>query len=223
MPTQADKGATFGEWTVVGQDPSKASRWLVTCSCGTAKSVDKWSITAGHSRSCGCLTRAATTARNIKHGKSGTALYKVWVSMRDRCLNPESKSYQNYGGRGISVHSSWGDFATFAEDVGPAPGNGYSLDRIDNSRGYEPGNVRWATRLEQSRNTRRTVNITYQGKTQCLKDWSVELGVAYSMLIYRISTLGMTVEEAFTKPSRYQRRSAAAQIEAIVNRVEVAA
>lgn len=198
-------GAKFGEWEVVGQDPSTTSKWLVKCSCGTARSVDKWNVQSGRSRSCGCLTKAATVARNLKHGESGNPLYRVWLSMRERCLNPACKSYRNYGARGISIHPSWDSFEVFAADIGQPPGEGYSLDRVDNSRGYEPNNVRWATRGEQSRNTRRTRNVTYMGKTQCLKDWAAELGVAYSMLLYRVATLGMTVEEAFTKPGRYRK------------------
>ena len=71
-----------------------------------------------------------------------------------RCLYPNSKQFKDYGGRGITVCQEWLRFSTFLEDVGVAPAPHLTLDRVDNNKGYEPGNVRWATRSEQSRNKR---------------------------------------------------------------------
>ena len=73
--------------------------------------------------------------------------------MKDRCDNPNHKAYHNYGGRGVTVCPQWYDFNTFARDVGPAP-RGLTLDRINNSGNYEPGNVRWTTPQVQARNSR---------------------------------------------------------------------
>jgi hypothetical protein len=78
-----------------------------------------------------------------------------WVQMLSRCYSPSHRAYKNYGGRGIRVYQPWRDFDTFFADVGPCPGPGLSLDRIDNDGDYEPGNVRWATPREQSLNTRK--------------------------------------------------------------------
>jgi hypothetical protein len=96
-----------------------------------------------------------------KHGQSysgdyrrpkRTSLYRAWVNMRNRCRNPRNPNYPYYGGRGIEILPAWDDFAVFCADVGPHPGAGLTLDRIDNNGHYKPGNVRWATRAQQSRN-----------------------------------------------------------------------
>lgn len=79
--------------------------------------------------------------------------FSAWRNMKARCLDPRHKSYPRYGGRGITVCERWvRSYPDFLADVGPRPATNMTLDRIDNYRGYEPGNVRWATRSEQQRN-----------------------------------------------------------------------
>ena len=96
----------------------------------------------------------------FKHGEGHfgkrTPLYRLWMSMRSRCNNPNQKDYPYYGGRGITVCKRWDSYKQFAADVGPHPGGGMTLDRKNNSKGYSPGNVRWATRMEQRHNRRDT-------------------------------------------------------------------
>lgn len=104
-------------------------------------------------------TRATPERLNhVTHGLANHPSYHRWFNMIDRCDNPTHAAYPNYGGRGITVHSPWHDVGTFLayldSELGPCP-KGRSLDRIDNDSNYEPGNLRWATRSEQSRNTRR--------------------------------------------------------------------
>ena len=92
---------------------------------------------------------------NFKHGRINTPEYGAWGSMKNRCLNPANANYPEWGGRGIEVHPPWiDDFLLFYRDVGPRPSPEHSLDRIDNNGGYEPGNVRWATKREQRHNQR---------------------------------------------------------------------
>lgn len=119
------------------------------------------------------------------HGMSRTAMYKRWRSMRNRCENPNAPVYKNYGGRGIRVCERWRDFELFAADMGPAP-SGCSIDRINNDGNYEPGNCRWATRADQNRNTRRVHLITHEGRTQCVADWALELGLSWTTARYRL-------------------------------------
>lgn len=91
------------------------------------------------------------------HGQSGknrTPEYRAWNNMRQRCLNSEHPDFKDYGGRGISISSTYDNFEEFLNDIGPKPGPNYSLDRIDNNWDYEPGNCRWATGTQQQLNKR---------------------------------------------------------------------
>lgn len=94
----------------------------------------------------------------IKHGgarwQNKTPEYRVWEGARNRCRNPNNRSYARYGGRGITFSAVFDDFAVFLAEIGPRPSPNHSIDRIDNERGYEPGNIRWATRSEQFFNSR---------------------------------------------------------------------
>ena len=126
-----------------------------------------------------------------------TPEYAAWLNMRARCLDDNTSYYNNYGARGISICEEWlGSFDTFLADMGTRP-DGHSLDRIDNSEGYSPGNCRWATRKEQQNNTRRNVLVVYGGRTQNIKQWSEELGINYRTLYQRIRCYGWSVEKAF--------------------------
>lgn len=86
------------------------------------------------------------------HGGKRTPEYKSWAGIIQRCTNPNNKNWNRYGGRGIRVCDEWLSFEAFIRDIGPKPGPEYSIDRIDNNRDYAPGNCRWATQTEQSRN-----------------------------------------------------------------------
>jgi hypothetical protein len=108
---------------------------------------------------------------SLKPGYGRTPEYKAWQDMKDRCHNPRSHAYRHYGGRSINVCPEWRkSFLAFYAHVGPRPGKGYSVERIDNDGNYEPGNVKWATTKEQSRNRRGCHFITYQGMTLTVSD-----------------------------------------------------
>lgn len=131
----------------------------------------------------------------IKHGKAGTTEHSIWTRMRQRCVNPKHISYPNYGGKGVTVCSRWDDFSVFLADMGPRPSPSHSLDRYPNPKGnYEPGNVRWATREQQQRNTSRTAMMVVDGRAVPICDIADAIGISAKTLGRRKRD-GWTTEE----------------------------
>jgi hypothetical protein len=125
--------------------------------------------------------------------------------LKQRCTNPKHKSYQTYGGRGISYSPTFdgaNGFANFIAAVGRRPSNKHSIDRIDNEKGYFPGNIRWVLASVQGRNRNNNRMLTFQGKKQCLEDWANELGISRSLIRARIDRLGWSVEKALSTQLR---------------------
>lgn len=116
-----------------------------------------------------------------------TRTYKSWESMKQRCLNPNAPDYPNYGGRGIGVCSRWKDsYTNFYNDVGERP-EGKSLDRIDNSKGYEPNNCKWSTATEQQENRRTNPRVVYNGHEITVVSLAKEIGIPAKILIWRLN------------------------------------
>jgi hypothetical protein len=138
----------------VENDRHKQARFLTVCDCGREHVLNGSSLLSGRTRSCGCLKREVTAqrlrARCLKHGMTGTAEWRAYCKAKQRCNNPHDKKYPRYGGRGIRFLFS--SFQQFFSELGPRPSPEYSVDRRDNDGNYEPGNVRWATRKQQSDN-----------------------------------------------------------------------
>lgn len=154
-------GQRFGRLTVVGYSHTNRNRksvWNCHCDCGNDCQV------AGErlvrlTRSCGCLIRETTASRNTTHGQRRSKEYGSWRAMKERCHNQNSEKFADYGGRGITVCDRWRySFEAFLSDMGDKPSPRHTIDRIDNDRGYEPGNCRWATPSEQRLNQRRVVS-----------------------------------------------------------------
>jgi hypothetical protein len=136
-----------------------------------------------------------------EHGLSKIPEYRVWVLMIQRCHTPGSKSFKDYGGRGIVVCDRWRySFKNFITDMGRRPSAGHSIERIKNGRGYEPGNCKWATRAEQGRNQRSNHLLTFRGETKVIADWAIETGLLSATISYRVLKLGWTPERALTTP-----------------------
>jgi hypothetical protein len=144
---------------------------------------------------------AERNRQRATHGMSHTPTFYTWRSMLQRCLNERCKDYARYGARGITVHSSWLDFAVFLADMGVRP-EGTTLDRIDNDGPYAPGNCRWSSAREQSSNRRTTRLLTFNGRAQTIAAWARELGTSRQTLRNRLEQ-GWTVEAALTVSVNY--------------------
>lgn len=199
FPFQDLVGRTFGRLTVTRllEKTRKGARWLCLCQCGATHSVYAGHLHNGSTQSCGCLRREVTSARYRKHGEGlagrRTPEYQAWAGMLDRC-RPGGVYYPR-----IPVCDQWQDYSTFLADMGRRPSPKHSIDRIDNDKGYEPGNCRWATIDVQSRNKRNNIFLEHNGERLCVKDWSRRLGVAREAIMYRLRR-GWSVEQVLTVP-----------------------
>jgi hypothetical protein len=130
-----------------------------------------------------------------------SAEYRAWQHMKERCSNRRVHNYHRYGGRGIKVCDRWQEsFENFFADMGPRPSSEYSLDRYPNPDGdYEPGNCRWATVRQQTRNRRTNRLLSYIGREQTLTDWCEEFDLVPSIVSTRLRR-GWTVERALATP-----------------------
>ena len=133
----------------------------------------------------------------VKHGMYGATEYNAWASIKARCYNPKNSGYCRYGGRGIKMYGPWiKDFQAFFDYIGRKPTPEHSLDRIDNNRGYEPGNIRWATKKEQCRNRRDNYLITICCQTKPLSEWAEIYGLPADTVTRRLR-VGYSVKDAF--------------------------
>jgi hypothetical protein len=185
-------GLRFGHWTVAAFAETRKSRryWNCVCDCGTLAIVCGRELRRGGSKGC-------IRCRNRTHGERARPEYVVWKKMRSRCQHPTNKDYRHYGGRGIGICDEWQSFSVFLQDMGSRPSSKHTIERIDNSQGYSRQNCRWATRVEQSRNTRRNHLLTFSGITQSIPDWADQIGIPAKALGQRIRA-GWSIERALT-------------------------
>lgn len=175
--------------------------YACVCTCGK-KIISPYSLLRSKkTKSCGCIKKEVTIDRNYKHGysvrKGKHPLYGTWMNMKNRCENPNYE-YKDYY-KNISVSSEWRDsFETFLKDMGEKP-KGYTLDRIDNTKGYSKENCRWASWYTQANNSRKNKIVTFKGESKTVAVWARELNLNYNKLLSRL-TKGWTVEDAFTIP-----------------------
>lgn len=200
-------GQVFGRLTVIqeaGVDTRGEKLWMCKCECGNIVNVLSSNLRTGHTKSCGCR-RSDKGTGNYRHGMYGTSLYKIWSNMIQRCNNPESTYYHRYGARGISVTPRWLKFENFYKDMGENP-KGYCLERIDNNGDYSLENCKWVSPKEQARNRETSVDITYDGRTQCVSAWEEELGFKHGTLWMRLYQYNWPLEKAMTEPVKSSPR-----------------
>lgn len=200
------QGETFGFLTVLEigptvQSPSGGTRrqWKCICKCERTVFADRQSLRTGNTTSCGCRKADAIARAARTHGLTRSRVYSIWRNMLNRCSNPSSEHWEDYGGRGISVCAEWYKFENFFASMGHPP-SGTSIDRYPDVDGnYEPGNCRWADDKEQARNRRNNRLLTMDGETCCASEWAERLNISRNTIIGRLRC-GWSDRDALTKP-----------------------
>lgn len=203
-------GQRFGRLTVksfAGQFAA-GSKWNCVCDCGGTSATLITKLRTGRTISCGCAKLEKFVDRNTRHGKARTPTFNIWAKMRRRCEAPADPAYPDYGGRGIKVCARWmvGEsgmhpFECFLADMGEKPSPLHSTDRIDNDRGYEPGNCRWATAREQARNRRSNRMVFVRGVEMPVAQACELLGLDHNFVNARLQH-GFSWERAISQPKR---------------------
>ena len=192
-------GAKYGRLVVIGPAPSNQisrgySLYAVRaiCDCGKEITVSEYKLRDGHTKSCGCLRKELAISRGDPFNKLHKKEYEAWRGMIDRC-SINSRAFKHYMGRGIIVCERWlNSFRNFYNDMGDHPGEGYTLDRTDNNKIYEPSNCQWATRHTQTRNQRNNKNVIINGVTMCQTDATRLLNVDAAMISKTVRKLNIT-------------------------------
>lgn len=206
-------GKRFGRWIVLEKTDDVNgvcnSKWKCRCDCGNEKTIQGINLIRGKSRSCGCFKTDICANRFRTHGLSNTKAYQTWESMIARCENESCYSYANYHKRGITVCPEWkNSFEEFYKHVSQLEHfgeKGYTLDRVDNDKGYMPGNVRWADNYTQMNNTSKNIYIELFGETKTLAQWVREYDIKYYTVLYRMRR-GWSAYDALTTPVKETKR-----------------
>lgn len=198
----------FGRLTVLSkldEVRKKAAYWICLCGCGNKTIAAAHHLRQGKKLSCGCLSdhiAPFSGEKNKTHGMDGSATYRTYYSMLARCKeNAVPSKRKNYWDRGISVCDRWKEsFENFLSDMGERPDGQMSIDRIDNDKGYEPGNCRWVHISDQSKNRRVCIFIEKDGVTRSLDDWAGIVGINRATLYSRIRDFGWDPVKAISTP-----------------------
>ena len=211
-------GKKYGRWTVVKETESIPRKdhagvkkaWLCQCECGNQKIVIQDLLLSGHSKSCGCLIKDTMKSLRSKPDsirKKYSRLYKIYLSMRARCNNPNDIHHKSYHDRGISICEEWSTFEPFLEW---ALNNGYqdylTIDRINVNGNYEPSNCRWATNSEQQHNKQNTRYYEIFGEIYRSDEIEGTFNIKRSTFLARVNRYGFTPEEAVTIPTRHRHK-----------------
>lgn len=200
MPTRNNLvGKRFGRLSVkrYADVSDGIMRYLCVCDCGEERVVRHGNLQNGASQSCGCSRRTEYTALRETYPEE----YQIWNGMKERCNNPNSTGYRYYGGRGIKVCQEWDDsFEPFISYIGPRPSPSHTIERKNNDGNYEPGNVRWATYVEQARNRSNNVFFDWNGQQMTMCDLAKISPVSRNTIRYRLQR-GWSLEDAVLLPA----------------------
>lgn len=188
-------GQKFNMLTAIEIVSRNPVRWKCRCDCGGFTTVTTSNLTAGHVKSCGCLSHVGNPTHHLRK----TRLYAIRAKIIRRCYVESDPAYKDYGGRGIKMCDEW------RESIVPfyewAMSNGYrddlTIDRIDNDGDYEPNNCRWVDGATQANNRRSNIVYTMNGETLNLTQWCKKYGMSYGVVRGRLRK-GWPFEEAIT-------------------------
>jgi hypothetical protein len=159
--------------------------WECLCDCGNFYIGYASRIKTEKVKQCKTCSIEQIRESKKTHGMKYTTEYSSWVAMKDRCLNSKSKDFFRYGASGITVCKEWqNSFEEFFKHIGKKQ-KGQSIDRIDNTKGYEPGNVRWANNSQQQRNKNNSIWVLWNGKNTHISDIAKDLGITRGAAIMR--------------------------------------
>lgn len=199
------QGDVFGKLSIIEElERNKDQRvFSCLCECGTICTTMLYKMRSGATKSCGHLKRSGM---HVTHGLTRGGIppeYKIWTGIKSRCFNPSTPAYIRYGGSGITMIREWRDsYEVFFAYVGQRPSPIHSIDRFPNNKGnYEPGNVRWATPIEQANNQCKNIILTLDDEELSIAAWSRKLGINLYTLYQRIER-GWSDRDALTKPVR---------------------
>lgn len=220
MPALNLEGQKYWRLTALRRGPNrgKQTRWFCQCDCGNEALVSTSDMRTGNTTSCGCYHHERLRDDRLRHGGAsrdihgrtpgGRAvrdpIYRVWTTMKERCLNPNSASFYKYGARGIYVCERWRySFEAFRDDMGPRP-DGYSIERKNNNGPYSPDNCIWASQRTQMSNRRNSIRVEHQGRIISASEYAELMGVSSKRLYKVMSTRGLSPQDA----ARYVREHA---------------
>ena len=216
-------GHNFGKLTAletcgVSAGVVKSKLWRCICQCGKEKVTTSTNLVSGKTKSCGCLmAEVRAKRRGVPHPSSTThgattqnkrtPEYTSWISMRQRCRDPNHSCYKNYGAKGISVCDQWrSSFETFLRDMGPRPTPKHSIDRVDPFGNYEPSNCRWASFEQQQNNRANCSYVEVSGVRMTVTELSRKSGIPKSTLQNRLNAMnGNFSAEVLLRPHRARK------------------
>lgn len=180
---------------------TKHPKFLCVCDCGNELEATGTNLRQGHTQSCGCLQKERASHSSTQHGFNGTSEHSAYYSMLYRCTDEDNISYDNYGGRGITVCDRWLEegfkgLENFIQDIGKRPSPQHSLDRVDVNGNYCKENCRWEVRAVQNFNTRlKTTNKTGRTGVHLSKNNTFNVKIGFEGKSINVGTYS-TFEEA---------------------------
>lgn len=203
-------GKRFGSWTVLGpclegkySNGRTVTRWECRCQCGYISWIASFNLGKCKDRCVKCRIKThGHSAKNKFTSKEERKTYSTWSSIKARCHRKSHPRYADWGGRGIKVCDRWlNSYENFLSDMGVVSSMDLEIDRIDNDKGYEPGNCRWTTGTQNARNKRNSHRYEYDGMSKTLGEWGEAYGIHPGTLESRIRQSKWSMERALTTPT----------------------